>query len=128
MLMKPILQLLDLLQTNPVKCIADWPSFLMCLTRICDYPYETNICKFTALLYFCPHACYLTPLICGGLTLNSKISGTVGYRNAFRNSKNIFILIQLGTVPKHFVSLCHHQTFIIPMVFAMHHLVRTFTK
>jgi len=35
----------------------------MCLTGVCDYPYQTNIHKFTALLNFCPHVCYLTPLV-----------------------------------------------------------------
>jgi len=47
------------IQTNSVNRIANLPSFFMHLTRICDYPYQTNICKFTALLHFCPHACDL---------------------------------------------------------------------
>jgi len=37
------------------------------------YLYETNIHKFIALCYFCPHACYLTPLISGNLTPNMEI-------------------------------------------------------
>ena len=49
-------------QTNPVNCIADLPSFFMHLTEICDYPYQTNMYKFTALLDICPNTCYLTPL------------------------------------------------------------------
>jgi len=47
------------IQTNPVNRIATFPSFSMRLTGICNYPYQTNICKFTALLDFCPHPCYL---------------------------------------------------------------------
>ena len=51
-------------QTNLVNRITILPRFFMHLTGICDYPYQTNIHKFTALLYFCPQACYLTPLVC----------------------------------------------------------------
>jgi len=54
----------NLIQTNPVNRIANFPSFFIHLTGICDYPYQTNIRKFTAVLDFCLHACYLTPLIC----------------------------------------------------------------
>jgi len=81
-------------QTNPVNRIANLPSFFMRLTGICDYPYQTNIRKFTALLDFCPHACYLTPLVCYSLTPNVKISRTVGYKSISRCSKNPLLLIQ----------------------------------
>jgi len=64
-------------QTNPVNRIANLPSFFMRLTGICDYSYQTNIRKFTALLDFCcPYACYLTPLVCYSLTPNVEISRT----------------------------------------------------
>jgi len=36
----------------PVNSIANLPSFFMRLTGICDYPYQTNIRKFTTLLDF----------------------------------------------------------------------------
>jgi len=36
----------------PVNSIAKLPSFFMRLTGICDYPYQTNIRKFTTLLDF----------------------------------------------------------------------------
>jgi len=83
-----------LLQTNPVNRIANLTSFFMRLTGICDYPYQTNIRKFTALLNFCPHACYLTPLLCYSLTPNAEISRTVGYKSVSRCSKNPLLLIQ----------------------------------
>jgi len=38
-------------KTNPVNRIANLQSSFMNLTRICDYPYQTNIPKFTA---YCP--------------------------------------------------------------------------
>jgi len=38
------------MQTNPVYRIANLPSFFMRLTGICDYPFQANIHKFTALL------------------------------------------------------------------------------
>ena len=67
--------------------IADFPSFLKHFTGIFDNLYQTNIRMFNALLYFCPHACYVTLLICGSLTLNTNISRTAGlarYRNVSR--------------------------------------------
>jgi len=75
-------------QTNPVNRIDNLPSFLMRLTGICDYPHQTNIRKFTALLDFCPHACYLSPLVCYSLTPNVEICRTVGYKSISRCSKN----------------------------------------
>jgi len=83
-----------LLQTNPVNRVANLPSFFIRLTGICDYPYQTNIHKFTALLDFCPHAWYLTPLVCYSLTLSAEISRTVGYKSAYRCSENPLLLIQ----------------------------------
>ena len=83
-----------LLQTNPVNRIANLPSFFMRLTGVCDYPYQTNIRKFTALLDFCPHVCYLTPLVCCSLTPNVEISRTVGYKSISKCSKNPLLLIQ----------------------------------
>jgi len=78
----------------PVNCIANLTSLFMCLTGKCDYPYQTNIRKFTALLDFCQHACYLTPLLCYSLTPNAQISRTVGYKSVSRCSENLLLLIQ----------------------------------
>jgi len=79
---------------DPVNRIPNLPSYFMHVTGICDYPYRTNICKFIALLDFCPHACYLTPLVCYSLTPNAEISRTVGYKSASRCCKNPLLLIQ----------------------------------
>jgi len=66
-----------------VNRIANLTSLFMRLTGICNYPYQTNISKFTALLDFCPHAWYLTPLLYYSLTPNTEISRTVGYKSVF---------------------------------------------
>jgi len=42
------LQLAMFIQTNPVNRIAHLQSFFMHLTRICHYPCQRNIHKFTA--------------------------------------------------------------------------------
>jgi len=81
-------------QTNPANRITNLPNFFIRSTGICDYLYQTNNHKFTALLDFCPHACYLTPLVCYSLTLNAEISRTVGYKSAYRCSENPLLLIQ----------------------------------
>ena len=81
-------------QTNPVNRIGNCQVFFIHLTRISDYLCQTNTHKFTALLNFCPHACYLTPLVCYSLTPNAEISRTVGYKHASRCSKNLLFLIQ----------------------------------
>jgi len=93
---------LNITPTNPVNCITNLPSIFMRLTGICDYLDQKNIHNFTALLYFCPPACYLTPLVSCSLTLNLEISGTVGYKSdfIFRCSKNPLVLIQLGAICK----------------------------
>jgi len=82
------------IQMNLVNRITNLPSFFMHLTRICNYPSQTNICKFIALLDFCPHACYLTPLVCYSLTPNMEIFRTVVYKSASRCSKNPLLLVQ----------------------------------
>jgi len=82
------------IQTNLVNRIANLPSFFMRLTGICNYPYQTNTHKFTALLNFCPQACYLTLLVCYSLTPNAEISRTVGYKHVSRCSKNPLLPIQ----------------------------------
>jgi len=81
------------IQMNVVYRIANSPSFFMYLTGIGECLYQTNIQKFAALFYLCPHACYLIPLISGNLTLNTNISRTVAYENASTFSKNPLVLI-----------------------------------
>jgi len=61
---------------------ANLSSFFMQVPGIYDYPYQTNIHKFTTSFYFCPYACYITLLISCSLTLNTKISKTVEYKSA----------------------------------------------
>jgi len=67
----------------------------MHLTRTCDYLCQANnIHKFPNLIYLCPHACYLTPLMPGSLVPNMEILRTVVYKSAYI-SKNPSVVVFL---------------------------------
>jgi len=112
---------LNIKPTYRVNCITNLPSIFMRLTGICDYLYQTNIHNFTALLYFCPPACYLTLLVSCSLTSNLEISGNVGYKSdfIFRCSKIPLVLRQLGAICKDFIGFLVCS--IIKLLMGSHH-------
>jgi len=63
-----------LLQMHPVNHMENFPKLLHAFKENVRLPLQSNIFKFTTLLYYCPYACYLLLLMSGSLMVNRDIS------------------------------------------------------